>query len=139
MDVKSRFLARRAMKEAVRKTTVLSSDTERAILGKLFNHFKQSLRWYGKDGWQVIDGAVVAPKRMKDFRSSYKEDVKYIGDLLSNALLEVQSKHFDTENVNMLNALNSMKVILNEAKKVNDRSETVLNKLSDIERNISNV
>jgi hypothetical protein len=125
------------MKQAVNKITVLDTDNDRDILGKLFNHFKQSLQGSRLEGWELVRSGF---KRLKNFSMHSSTDLdSYVGNMLSSAFLEVKNRNFDDSAASLRNSLNSMRAILGVAKIVNEKSDAVVNRIYNIEREISNV
>jgi hypothetical protein len=123
-----KILIRNAMKQAVEKTIVLATDSDRDILGKVFNHFKQSLQGSRLEGWELARSGF---KRLKNFSVHSSTDLdSYVGNMLAAAFLEVKNKNYD-------DYLNSMKAILVVAKKVNNKSDAVVNRICDIERELN--
>ena len=132
-----KILIRNAMKQAVEKTIVLVTDNDRDILGKVFNHFKQSLQGSRLEGWEL---ARTGFRRLKSFSVHSSTDLdSYVGNMLASAFLEIKNRNFDDSAAALRNSLNSMRAILGVAKKVNQRSESVINRICDIERELSNV
>lgn len=132
-----KILIRNAMKQAIEKTVVISTDNDRDILGKLFNHFKQSLQGERIEGWELARSGF---KRLKNFSVYSSTDINsYVGNMLAAAFLEVKNKNFDDSAATLRNSLNSMKAILSVAKKVNEKSDAVVNRICNIERELLNV
>ena len=129
-----RFILKRAMREAVKVIKVTQEDTDKDIVGKLFNHFQQYLNSYSSESWEV---SRKVSRRMKKI-SSYSDLDTYVGKLLSAGLLEVNRLKRDNDMVILRSSLYSMRAMINEAERVNTKSEQVLNRLSEIERNIYN-
>ena len=134
---RDKILIRNALKNAVSKIQVLNTDNDRDILGKLFNHFKQSLQGSRLEGWELARSGF---KRLKNFNVRYSSSLdSYVGKMLATAFLEVKDRNFDDSTASLKNSLNSMRAILTVAKKVNSKSDAVVNRICEIEREISNV
>ena len=135
MNDVDKTILKRAMRQAVKLTKVGSEDTDKDVLGKIFNHFHQSLYGYTAESWEL---SRKIPRRMKSFHS-YSDDIaKYVSKLLSTALTEVNRINKNNEFTVLKNSLYSMRAMVNEAARVNEKSERVLRSLSEIERNIDN-
>ena len=135
MNAEYKLILKRAMTDAVVKTKIAPSDTDKDVLGKIFNHFHQSLHGTSVQGWEL---ASKVPRKMKSFNNYSSGVAEYISKLLATALVEVNKLNKNDEFRAIKESLYSMKVMALEAERVNKTSETVINRLSEIERDMNN-
>lgn len=133
MNAQIKSTLKRAIRDAVKNTKIAPDDSDRDLIGKVFNHFHQSLHGTSLQGYEL---SKQIPRRIKSFDNYSGEIAIYISKLLGQALLEVKKTKQNGDIKSLQESLFSMRVMANEAERVSKTSEAVLDRLEEIERNI---